>query len=157
PLGPQCHLHALSRRSHPEQPGAQGLLSTPDCQGQEVEGGACRLHAQADRDPQHPDRATAEMGSRPLRADLIACSLDRASTERVQSQQTGERTGSRPSAAEGGGAPAPALSPADRRSTSSTVALIERGTALHNHSFLENGTKMFVVGELDDPKRMNHL
>ena len=38
-------------------------------------------------------------------------------------QQNGERTGSRPSAAAGGGAPAPALRPADHRATSNTVAL----------------------------------
>src|ERR1700694_5514927 len=41
----------------------------------------------------------------------------------MQSQKTGERTGSRPSAAEGGGAPAPALRPADHRSTSKTQLL----------------------------------
>jgi hypothetical protein len=42
--------------------------------------------------------------------------------ERLQSQQTSERTGgSRPSAAEGGGAPAPALSTADHRSTSTQL------------------------------------
>ena len=39
----------------------------------------------------------------------------------MQSQKTGERTGSRPSAAEGGGAPAPALRPADHRSTSTQL------------------------------------
>src|SRR5262249_28812483 len=68
----------------------------------------------------------AEMGPQSLRAELIACSRDRSPTERLLSHQTGERTGSRPSAAEGGGAPAPALSPADRRSTSSTVALVTK-------------------------------
>jgi len=35
----------------------------------------------------------------------------------MPSQKTGERTTSRPSAAEGGGAPAPALAPADHWST----------------------------------------
>src|SRR6266567_8641058 len=39
----------------------------------------------------------------------------------MQSQQTGERTGSRPSAAGGGGAQAPALSPADHWSTSTQL------------------------------------
>src|SRR3979409_2668918 len=42
----------------------------------------------------------------------------------MQSQQTGERTGSRPSAAEGGGAPAPALRPADHRAISTTQLLL---------------------------------
>src|ERR1700683_2557073 len=42
-------------------------------------------------------------------------------TERMQSQKIGERTGSRPSAAEGGGASAPALRPADHRSKSAQL------------------------------------
>src|ERR687893_245441 len=45
----------------------------------------------------------------------------------MQSPKTGERTGSRPSAAEGGGATAPALRPTDHRSTSTTQLLCFRG------------------------------
>src|SRR5260370_1734378 len=41
----------------------------------------------------------------------------------MQDQRAGERMGSRPSAAGGGGAPAPALRPADHRSTSKTQLL----------------------------------
>ena len=50
------------------------------------------------------DRTTAEMGSHELRDGLTSARRARSSTERVQSQTTGERAGSRPSAAEGGGA-----------------------------------------------------
>jgi transposase len=60
----------LSRRSYAVQPGAQGLLSASACQGKGAEGGARRLHAQADRHSQHPDRTPAKMGSQPLRAEL---------------------------------------------------------------------------------------
>ena len=57
------------------------------------------------------------MGCQPVRSELIEHQLGaRHSAERLQSQQTGERMGSRPSAAGGGGAPAPALRPADHRS-----------------------------------------
>src|ERR1700709_1924857 len=45
------------------------------------------------------------MGCQSLRAELTSAPWRaRSATERLQSQQTGERTGSRPSAAEGGGA-----------------------------------------------------
>ena len=64
------------------------------------------------------------MGCQPVRSELIERQLGaRSPTERLQSQQTGERMGSRPSAAGGGGAPAPALRPADHRSTSKTQLL----------------------------------
>src|SRR5438874_3694685 len=122
PLGPKRHLHALSRRSHPEQPGAQGLLSPPDCQGKTAEGCARCLHAQADHHPQQPDRATAKMGSQPLpaqRARLIALGLRPSawqSSRPVSGRGQGRSRRRR-------GRAAPALSPADRRSTSSTVAL----------------------------------
>jgi hypothetical protein len=49
----------------------------------------------------------------------------RNSSERLESQQTGERTGSRPPAAEGGGAKAPALRPADLQATSTQLLLGE--------------------------------
>ena len=49
------------------------------------------------------------------RGDLTSARHARSSTERLQSNQTGKRTGSRPQAAKGGGASAPALRPADRR------------------------------------------
>jgi hypothetical protein len=68
------------------------------------------------------------MGSQSLLADLSEyVHRARPQTERLQSKQNGERTGSRPSAAAGGGAPAPALRPADRRATPNTVALIGWG------------------------------
>ena len=98
-------LHGLPRGGDPAQSGAEGLLRAPDRQGQEAKGGADRLHAQADRHPQHHDRAAPEMGCQPIRGGLIErAHRARSSAERMQSQQTGERTGSRPSAAEGGGA-----------------------------------------------------
>ena len=52
------------------QPGAQDVLSTPDCQRKKTQGGACRLHAQADRHPQHHDCAAPEVGRQPLRVRL---------------------------------------------------------------------------------------
>jgi hypothetical protein len=59
------------------------------------------------------------MGSRPSRLDLTSASRSRSVPDRALAKpQTGERTGSRPSAAEGGGAQVPALRPADHRSTS---------------------------------------
>ena len=51
-------------------PVLKAYYRSPDSQGKEAEGGARRLHAQADRHPQHHDRATAEMGSQPLRVGL---------------------------------------------------------------------------------------
>src|SRR5258707_8181156 len=82
------------------------------------------MHAQADQHSQHHDRAAPKMGCQPVRSELIERQLGaRSPTERLQSQQTGERMGSRPSAAGGGGAPAPALTPADHRSTSKTQLL----------------------------------
>jgi transposase len=72
PQGPQSLLHGLSRGRDPAQPRAQGLLSSPDRQGQGAEGCARRLHAQAHRHPQHHDRATPEMGSQSLRAGLTS-------------------------------------------------------------------------------------
>jgi hypothetical protein len=104
PLGSQRHLHTLSWCRHTEQPRAQSLLSTPDCQGKGAEGCAHCLHAQADHHPQHDDRTTAEMESRAPRGGLTSVRRARSSPERMQSQKTGERAGSRPSAAEGGGA-----------------------------------------------------
>ena len=58
------------------------------------------MHAQAHRHPQHHDRATPEMGRYPLQSERPRS----ASAERMPSLKTGERTGSRPSAAGGGGA-----------------------------------------------------
>ena len=52
----------------------------------------------------------------------------------MPSPKTGVQTGSRPSAAEGGGAPAPALSPSDRRSTPDPVALTKEGEATKHSS-----------------------
>jgi hypothetical protein len=49
-------------------------------------------------------RTTAEMGSSPLRSCLASAPCARFSTERMHSHQTGARAGSRPTAAEGGGA-----------------------------------------------------
>jgi transposase len=73
------------------------LLSTPACQRKTAEGRPHRLHAQTNCHPQHHDRTTAEMGSRPLRAELTErIPHARSPTERVQSRQTSERTGSRP-------------------------------------------------------------
>jgi len=47
--------------------------------------------------PQYHDRTTAEVGSQPLRVDLSECAhRARSPIERLQSQQTGERAGSRP-------------------------------------------------------------
>jgi hypothetical protein len=64
------------------------------------------------------------VGCQPVCIELIERKLcARSPTERLQSQQTGERMGSRPSAAGGGGAPAPALRPADHRPTSKTQLL----------------------------------
>ena len=59
-----------------------------------------------------------------------------ASAERCKAQQTGERTGSRPSAAAGGGALAPALRPADHRSTS--TQLLPGGASLLSPSPLRS-------------------
>src|SRR5258705_13443009 len=82
------------------------------------------MHAQADQHSQHHDRAAPKVGCQPVCSELIERQLGaRSPIERLQSQQTGERMGSRPSAAGGGGAPAPALSPADHRSTSKTQLL----------------------------------
>ena len=50
-------LHARHGRRHPGQPDAQGLLSTPARQGQGSQGRSHRLHAQADRHPEHDARA----------------------------------------------------------------------------------------------------
>ena len=50
--------------------------------------------------PQHHDRAAPEMGRHPLQSERPRS----ASAERMPSLKTGERTGSRPSAAGGGGA-----------------------------------------------------
>ena len=69
-------------------PGAQGLLSAPDRQGKEAEGGARRLHAQADRHPQHHDRTTAEMGSQPLRAELSERTSSRSVLDRAHAKPT---------------------------------------------------------------------
>src|SRR3954468_19249935 len=57
------------------------------------------------------------------RAERADSCRARSVTERMVDIETGERTGSRPSAAEGGGAPAPALRPADPRSSSSAQLL----------------------------------
>ena len=64
------------------------------------------------------------MGCQSVCSELIERKLGaRSPTERLQDQRAGERMGSRPSAAGGGGAPAPALRPADHRSTSKTQLL----------------------------------
>ena len=64
------------------------------------------------------------MGCQSACSELIERKLGaRSPTERLQDQRAGERMGSRPSAAGGGGAPAPALRPADHRSTSKTQLL----------------------------------
>ncbi|WP_407193675.1 winged helix-turn-helix transcriptional regulator [Bradyrhizobium sp. STM 3566] len=57
------------------------------------------------------------MGRRPVRSEQLRS----ASAERLHALKTGERTGSRPEAAGGGAAPAPALRPADRRATSTQL------------------------------------
>src|SRR3954471_24885080 len=57
------------------------------------------------------------------RAERADSCRARSVTERMVDIEPGERTGSRPSAAEGGGAPAPALRPADPRSSSSAQLL----------------------------------
>ena len=93
-------LHGLSRGCDTAQPRAQGLLWSPDRQRQGAESCARRLHAQAHRHPQHHDRATPEMGCDPLQSERPRS----ASAERLPSLKTCERTGSRPSAAAGGGA-----------------------------------------------------
>ena len=65
--------------------------------GKEKQGGADRLHAQADLHPQCHDRPASEVGRQPVCRELIERELRaRSVTERLQSQQTGERTGSRP-------------------------------------------------------------
>src|SRR3954468_14736572 len=63
------------------------------------------------------------------RAERADSCRARSLTERMVDIETGERAGSRPSAAEGGGAPAPALRPADPRSSQSAQLLSpqERG------------------------------
>jgi len=64
------------------------------------------------------------VGCQSVCSELIERKLGaRSPTERLQDQRAGERMGSRPSAAGGGGAPAPALRPADHRSTSKTQLL----------------------------------
>ena len=67
--------------------------------GKAAEGCAHRLYAQAHRHPQHHDRATPKMGRQPLQSERPRS----ASAERMPSLKTGERMGSRPSAAGGGG------------------------------------------------------
>src|SRR6185312_1199064 len=67
----------------------------------------------------------------------------------MQSPETGGRTGSRPSAAEGGGASAPALRPADHRSTRhscfpvsmTSLVIVARAMRKHCH---ELGTSQGV-------------
>ena len=69
-------------------------------QGKGEEGCAHRLHAQAHLHPQHHDRAAPEMGCYPSQSERSRS----ASAEHMPSLKTGGRTGSRPSAAGGGGA-----------------------------------------------------
>jgi hypothetical protein len=57
------------------------------------------------------------VGCQTVRGQLIERNPRSVQDRAHASQKIGERTGSRPSAAEGGGAPAPALRPADQRST----------------------------------------
>ena len=64
-----------------------------------------------------------------LTAERIYCA--RSPTERMESQQTGERAGSRPSAAEGGGASAPALRPADHRATQHSCSKWARDSKIY--------------------------
>ena len=78
------------------------------------------------------------MGCQSLRSGLTSAGRARSSTERLQSPKTGERAGSRPQAAEGGGASAPALRPADHRVYFSTVAPEEAGRAGDKHVMLKN-------------------
>jgi len=64
--------------------------------------------------------------------------------------------GSRPSAAEGGGAPAPALRPTDRRLPLSTVALMKGGMSASNHDlFRKTEAEYFSQGGLAGQIRLN--
>ena len=102
--------------------------------GKKAKGCAGRLHAQADRHSQHHDRAPREMGCQSLCGGLTSApSRARHSAERLQAQQTGERMGSRPSAAGGRWRAAPALRPADHRATSK-IQLLVSGLDSHRRS-----------------------
>ena len=65
-----------------------------------------------------PSRYARELNERAIRA--------RSRPSACKAQQTGERTGSRPSAAEGGGALAPALRPADHGLLQHSCSPVER-------------------------------
>src|SRR5439155_4533907 len=78
PLGTKCPLHALCWRGDVEQSGVQGFLSTPDCQGEGAKGRAHRLHAQADRHPEHHDRPWREVGSQTIPVGLTSAPISRS-------------------------------------------------------------------------------
>src|SRR5712675_63074 len=86
PLGTKCSLHALCRRGDAEQPGVQGFLSTPDCQGEEAKGRAHRLHAQADRHPEHHDRPWREVGSQTIPGGLTSAPISRSDRGRAHAK-----------------------------------------------------------------------
>ena len=72
----------------PAQPGAQGLLSSPDRQGQKGKGCPGRLHAQADRHSQHHDRPRREMGCQSLRGGLTGAPRPRSAFGRAHAKPT---------------------------------------------------------------------
>src|SRR5258705_11700700 len=97
---PQRVLYGLSWSGDTAQSSPEGLLRSPGCQGERKEGGADRMHAQADQHSQHHDPAAPKMGCQPVRSQLLERQLAPPSPrEPLQSQQTGERIGSMPSAA----------------------------------------------------------
>ena len=83
PQGPQSVLHGLPGSCDPAQPGAQGLLSSPDRQGQKGKGCPGRLYAQADRHSQHHDRPRREMGCQSPRGRLTSAPPPRSAFGRA--------------------------------------------------------------------------
>ncbi len=81
-------LYGLSGGGDPAQSSPEGLLRPPGCQGERKEGGAGRLHAQADQHSQHHDRTAPKVGCQSVCIELIErrpCA--RSSTERLQSKK----------------------------------------------------------------------
>jgi transposase len=99
PQAAQSSLYAGHGRSHPAQPGAQGLLPAPARQGQGGQGRHHRLHAQDDRHPQHHARARPDLEPASARPRMNQPSPGRRAAhraDRLHAKKTGERTGSRP-------------------------------------------------------------
>ena len=71
-----------------QQSCAEGLLSSPDRQGQREEGCPGRLHAQADRHSQHHDRPRREMGCQSLRGGLTSAPISRSDLGRAHAEPT---------------------------------------------------------------------